>query len=75
MFAPGACKDPEIVVREVRTEKHGAYYYVINTSMHPKAGAAVTPKIEGATEHGIRNAEIGYAREMLAATPSSWPSH
>ncbi|TAL98473.1 MAG: phospholipase [Paraburkholderia sp.] len=46
-----------------------------SAALFDKAGAAVTLKIEGATEHGIRNAEIGYAREMLAATPSSWPSH
>ncbi|MFM0503199.1 alpha/beta hydrolase [Paraburkholderia caffeinilytica] len=36
-----------------------------------KAGAAVTLKIEGATGHGIRDAEIGYARQMLADAASS----
>lgn len=40
-----------------------------------RAGATVTLKIEGATEHGIRDAEIGYAREMLAAAAPSWPSN
>ncbi|CAE6841492.1 alpha/beta hydrolase [Paraburkholderia domus] len=38
-----------------------------------QSGALVTLKIEGATEHGIRNAEIGYAREILAGTASSYP--
>ncbi|MFM0658083.1 alpha/beta hydrolase [Paraburkholderia sediminicola] len=42
-----------------------------SAALFEKNGAAVTLKIEHATGHGIRDAEIGYAREMLAdAAPS-----
>lgn len=36
-----------------------------------QAGATVTLKIEDATEHGIRDAEIEYSRSILAGTPPS----
>lgn len=42
-----------------------------SAALFEKAGAAVTLKIEEAMEHGIRDAELGYAREMLARAASA----
>ena len=32
---PNAAGAPEVVVREIKTPKHGTYYFVVNTSMRP----------------------------------------
>ncbi len=37
----GAADDPEVVVREIRTQGHGTYYYVVNTSMRYRRNVTV----------------------------------
>lgn len=42
-----------------------------SAALFERAGASVTLKVEAGTEHGIRDAEIDYARAILARTPRS----
>ncbi len=37
----GASSDPEVVVREILTPRHGTYYLVVNTSMRPRKDVTV----------------------------------
>ncbi|HOS93269.1 MAG TPA: hypothetical protein PLQ54_08155, partial [Armatimonadota bacterium] len=37
----GVASDPEVVVREIPTERHGTYYAMVNTSMSRKDAVRV----------------------------------
>ncbi len=54
----GASSDPEVVVREIPTPRHGTYYLVINTAMRPKSGVSVRFPARGAVR------DLGQHREL-----------
>lgn len=41
-IVPQAASDPEVVVRQIRTDEHGTWLAVVNTSLHPKSNVTVT---------------------------------
>jgi hypothetical protein len=48
---PGAASDADVVVREIPAERHGTYYFVVNTSWHAKPRVRVTlPRAGAVTE-------------------------
>lgn len=42
-----AASDPDVVVREIPTERHGTYLAIVNTGMTPKAGVRVKLPVAG----------------------------
>ena len=54
----GAATDPAVVVREIKTEKHGTWYAVVNTSMETKKGVALTLPAKGAMADAATGAEL-----------------
>ena len=44
---PDASPDPDVVVREIRTEEHGSYYAVVNTAMTEINALPISLPIEG----------------------------
>jgi hypothetical protein len=54
----GATSDPAVVVREVTTPRHGSYYYVVNTAMHPKRGVTVRLASRGAVRDLVAHSSI-----------------
>lgn len=51
-----ASTDPEVRVREIATQGHGTYYYVVNTSMHKKTNVQVTLSGTGPVTNLVTNA-------------------
>ncbi|APW59726.1 hypothetical protein [Paludisphaera borealis] len=73
--APGACKDAEIVVREVPAGKQSVYYYVINTSMRPKTGAAVTFAARGSLRDLVDHRDLDAGAVTLDLDPGELRSY
>ncbi len=61
----GAASDGEVIVREIRTPKHGTYYFVVNTSMQPKSGIAVTLPAKGTVRDLLDHRDMNGANLRL----------
>jgi hypothetical protein len=60
-----ASTDPEVIVREIRTPKHGTYYFVVNTSMQSKSGVSVTLPAKGKTRDLLLHRDLENATLRL----------
>ncbi len=67
----GASNDPEIIVREIKTEGKGTYYALVNTGMKAKTNVKISlpngaPLLDAATRKPIIGAQSFYPFELKA---------
>jgi hypothetical protein len=61
-----AASDSEVVVREIKTPRHGAYYMVVNTGMQSKQHVTVQLPVRGKVRDLVEHRELGGSLLQLA---------
>ena len=62
---PGACDDPEITVRTIRTKRHGTYVAIVNTGLTSKGAVTVRLPASGAVTDAATGKRIPAAGKTL----------
>ena len=70
-----AASDPAIVVREIRTPRHGTYYYVVNPSWHGRKAVRITLPAPGKVTNLVTSAAMAAGGFSLDLDPASLHSY
>lgn len=63
--------DPYVVVREIRTARHGTWYAIVNTDMHPVTDVTIRLPGNGRLENAVTRESI--AQSGGSVTTSLYP--
>ncbi len=61
-----AASDPEVIVREIKTDTHGTYYAVVHTGLVAKTGVTVKLPATGTIHDLVSNLDIGSSSSALS---------
>ncbi|MBI5384406.1 MAG: hypothetical protein HZA90_06925 [Verrucomicrobia bacterium] len=64
----GACDDPEVVVRVIRTPDHGTYLAVVNTGFASKAKVGIRLPVAGAVQDAVSGTTLSNRDRLLELT-------
>ncbi len=63
-----ASSDPEVVVREIKTDSHGTYYSVVNTSFNEKKDVVITLPAAGKVRDAAVNEDVAADNGKITLT-------
>jgi hypothetical protein len=67
----GSASDSEVVVREIPTEKHGTYYFVVNPAWQARTAVRVQFPAQGETEDLVSGEAVDVSKLSLNLEPAA----